>query len=204
MRVWIAIWTGSSIISNRVCTWIAGGPFARLLALLLATGFVKGLPFTTAIAGTAATGWLTTAITLGLRAPDPTAKSAPQAAGEAPPAEPEGPEQPTLPTRDDLATALHQVADPHAHLKAVAGALHTSTDRVREALTAAGIPITGGVRMGGRVSTGVRADHFPPLPSPSPDDPVAVVDAGQSNNNNADIVQDETNPHRWRVLRARA
>jgi hypothetical protein len=197
MRVWIAIFVGSTLISRAACAWIAGGPVPRLLALVLAAGFAKGLPVTSHLLALGAAGWLGTAITLGLRAPDPTAAQAPPEPPQEKPAD-----EPSLPTPEQLAEALHKVADPHAHLAAVATALDTSTDRVREALTAAGIPVSGGVRMGGRVSTGVKAGHFPPLPTPAPDGDVAVVDAGQSNNNNEEeYVQDEKNPNRWRVLR---
>lgn len=200
MRVWIAIWVGSTHISRIIGAWIAGGALLRISVLLLAAGFIKGLPVTTGIAWLLAAGWIATAVILGLRAPAP---------ATAPDAPDDTPQQPALPTRDELATALHKTGAPHAHLKALAEALGTTTDRTREALTQAGIPIEGGVRMKGRkvaVSTGVKADHFPPLPSPSPDGDVAVVAAGQSNNNNADgvgerFVQDEKNPHRWRVLR---
>lgn len=95
-------------------------------------------------------------------------------------------EERPLPGREQLVAALHAVADPHAHLSALAAHLQETAARVREGLKEAGIPVAGGVRAGGRVSTGVKKDHFPPLlPAPS-DSPGGVVVAGQPDNNNAD------------------
>lgn len=84
------------------------------------------------------------------------------------------------PGRDDLTAALHAVAAPHAHIKALATHLHTTPTRVREGLTQAGIPVSDGVRMKGRgVSTGVSADDIPPLPATPTPTPGGVVAAGQ-------------------------
>lgn len=91
---------------------------------------------------------------------------------------------------DELAAALHEIGAPHAHLSALADHLKTAPERVREGCALAGIPIAGGVRMKGRgVSTGIKADHFPPLPSPAgaPSEPVVV--AGQTTTTTA------TGPH---------
>lgn len=66
----------------------------------------------------------------------------------------------------ELAGACHEVGAPHAHFAALALHLDTTAERVRESCRAAGIP-TSTVRMKGRgVSTGIKAEHFPPLPSP--------------------------------------
>jgi hypothetical protein len=108
------------------------------------------------------------------------------------PEETEAGEQPKVVplTAEVLTVALHHVGAPHAHLAVLATHLKTSTARVREGLTGAGIPIEGGVRMKGRgVSTGVKADHFPPLPSPTPAPSEDVVAAGQSNNNNIRVTR---------------
>lgn len=176
MRVWIAIWAGSTVICGRIGAWIAGGPAARLLALVLAAGFAKGLPWTTYLVWTGAASWLGTAIVLGLR-PTPEQPAGEQGKAAAPPL-----------TIDRLGAAMHEVGAPHAHLKAIAEACGTTPAAVREKLEAAGIPVSSGVRMNGKVSTGVDRRHFPPVPSPGnpPLEPpaVAVVVAGQDNNNN--------------------
>lgn len=178
MRVWIAIWTGSTLICGRVGAWITRGPAARVLALLLAAGFIKGLPWTTYIVWTGAAGWLGTAIILGLRPTAETPSGGPEKAPARPPL-----------TVDQLAAAMHEVGAPHAHLKAIADACTTTPAAVREKLKTVGIPIKD-VRMGGKVSTGVERQHFPPLSSPGnpPLEPpaVGVVVAGQSNNNDDD------------------
>ncbi|MFE0651357.1 hypothetical protein ACFVZH_22490 [Streptomyces sp. NPDC059534] len=178
MRVWIAVWTGSSALAGRVGEWLRRGIALRLLGVLLAAGFVKGLPWTTQIAGLAAGGWLVAAIVLGLRLPMP---------GAAPAEEPAEPSGEPLPDAAALAAALHEVGAPHAHLAVLADHMGRSPGHVREALTAAGIPI-GPCRMKGRgSSTGVKAEDFPPLPSPTSDAPEGVVAAGQSDNNNARV-----------------
>ncbi|MET9954227.1 hypothetical protein ABZ135_22125 [Streptomyces sp. NPDC006339] len=177
MRIWIAIWDGSTLICRRIATWIRGGPLPRSVALLLAAGFTKGLPWTTAIVGSAAGGWFAGAIVLGLR--HPSIKP-----GEQPPADEETAGTRTGPTVDELAHALHEIGTPHAHVAALADHLGITADATRAALTEAGIP-TEPCRMKGRgSSTGVKAEHFPPLPSPASDPPVGVVAAGQNDNNN--------------------
>ncbi|MEW2147768.1 hypothetical protein AB0909_00780 [Streptomyces albidoflavus] len=101
----------------------------------------------------------------------------------------EGPEatpvEAPLPTREELATALHAVADPHAHTAALAAHMKLSAERVRAALKAAGIPAGGQVRMGGVPSTGIKAADFPPLPPSGEGAPGPVVVAGQASNNNS-------------------
>lgn len=125
------------------------------------------------------------------------------------------PEEQPLPDRAQLAAALHHVGDPHAHLSALAAHLKEPAPRVRAALEEAGIPTAGGVRAGGRVSTGVKQQDFPPLlPSPS-DSPGDVVVAGQPGNNNTRerkpylsregfwITPDPERPHGWNVAAPR-
>ncbi|MGW6395422.1 hypothetical protein ACWFR1_34140 [Streptomyces sp. NPDC055103] len=178
MRVWIAIWVGSSTLAGHVGEWLRRGVAARLLGLLLACGFIKGLPWTTHIATLTAAGWLLAAITIGLRHPLPTAAPAVEELEE------ETADSTPLPDVDELATALHHIGAPHAHLAALAEHLDLSPAHAREALTEAGIPI-GPCRMKGRgSSTGIKAADFPPLPSPTPTAPETVVDAGQDDNNN--------------------
>ncbi|MFE5591460.1 hypothetical protein [Streptomyces sp. NPDC056549] len=178
MRVWIAVWTGSSALACAVGEWLRRGVAIRLFGLLLAAGFAKGLPWTTRITGLVAAGWLVAAIVLGLRLPMP---------GAAPAKEPTESTGAPLPDTALLAAALHKVGAPHAHLAALADHMNLSPAHVREALNAAGIPI-GPCRMTGRgSSTGVKAEHFPPLPSPASTSPEAVVAAGQDSNNNKKV-----------------
>ncbi|WP_426404231.1 hypothetical protein ACN9M0_24840 [Streptomyces sp. R-07] len=183
MRVWIAVWDGSTLICRTIAAWIAGGVAARLVALLLLAGFLKGLPWTTQIAFSAAVAWLATAVIQGLRHPSlPAAEEQPD-----PPAGEEATD--VLPGREDLATALHSIGAPHAHLAVLAEHLGLSPAHTREALTEAGIPIDA-CRMKGRgSSTGVKAEDFPPLPSPASTPSEAVVAPGQSDNNNGKRVR---------------
>ncbi|MGW3154021.1 hypothetical protein [Streptomyces sp. NPDC001089] len=100
--------------------------------------------------------------------------------------------EPAAPKDDspEVLATLRKVAEPHAHLSAVAQALGTDTAHVREVLTRAGVPITD-VRMKGRgVSTGVKAADIPlpsPSPSPSPEGPGPVVGPGHANNNDTEL-----------------
>lgn len=178
--VWVAGWTalfdGSSLLCGRIGAWIAGGWALRLGVIVGAALFIKGLPYTRALMWCTAGGWALGALVAGLR------DAAVKAKGEEP-GEPA--DTPPL-TRDELAAAMHQIGAPHAHLSALATHLSTSPERVRAGCQAASIPIEGGVRMKGRgVSTGVKADHFPPLPSPTGAEPAPVVVAGQTDNNNS-------------------
>ncbi|CAL9350503.1 hypothetical protein SUDANB1_00451 [Streptomyces sp. enrichment culture] len=209
MRVWVAIWTGSSAICRLVALWIAGGPLLRLVLVAVAAGFLRGWPGWDVTVPTVAFGWLVLAVALGLRLADPTTppEPAPQASTEA---ADETPEQAAPPpggiTREQLVQALHEVGAPHAHTTALADHLGASTEAVREALAAAHIPTSGGVRMKGRrvaVSPGVKAADFPPLPSPG-DEPAqgGVLTSNNNDNNNSrgfETVPDEERPHRTLV-----
>ncbi|MFC8925525.1 hypothetical protein ACFT43_06545 [Streptomyces albidoflavus] len=95
------------------------------------------------------------------------------------------PAEDPLPTREELTAALHAVADPHAHTAAVATHLGVPAERVRAGLKAAGIPTTGACRMGGKPSTGVKAEHIPPLPPSGEGSPGAVVASPLTSNNNS-------------------
>jgi hypothetical protein len=208
MRVWIAVWTGSSRICTAIAGWLAGGgaagAFGKLVLVLFLAGFAKGLPWTTRIAVLLAVGWLVTAVVTGLRLPDPTAPTAPAEAAD------ETPEQPAQApggiTREQLVQALHEVGAPHAHTTALADHLKASTEAVREALAAADIPTSGGVRMKGRrvaVSPGVKSSDFPPLPSPGEETAQeGSLTSNNNDNNNSrgfETVPDEERPHRTLV-----
>jgi hypothetical protein len=209
MRVWVAIWTGSSAISRGIAAWIAGGPLLRLVLVTLAAGFLRGWPGWDVTVPAIALGWLVTAVALGLRLPDPTApaRPAPQPTAEVadePTAQPA--QTPDGITREQLVQALHEVGAPHAHTTALADHLSTSTTAVKEALAAARIPTSGGVRMKGRpvaVSPGVKKDDFPPLPSPGDETPQEGPLTSNNNDNNNErgfeTVPDEERPHRTLV-----
>jgi hypothetical protein len=175
MRVWIAIWTGSTVICGRIGAWIAGGPVPRLILLVFVAGFAKGLHRTTELAYTAAGAWIVTAITLGLRPP---------AAAAAPAA----PEKPAL-TPEAVTAAMHQLAAPHVQLAPLAEHLSTTTAALRTVLGEMGVPIAGGVRMKGHgVSTGVKAEDLPPRsPTAAPGTEGALT--SDNNSNNALIVE---------------
>ena len=202
MRVWIAIWTGSTVLCGRIGAWIAGGWAPRVLGLLLAAGFLKGVPRTTEIALVLAAGWLVTAIVLGLRAPAVEQPAAPV-------------EEPKL-TPEKVTAALHQLAAPHVQLAPLAEALGSTTGDTRRVLQGMGVPVAGGVRMKGRgVSTGVKAKHFPPLSPAAAPGPTPVV----TSSNNSDegtpekglrveaigqggtVVHDPAEAHRHHALR---
>jgi hypothetical protein len=219
MRVWIAVFTGSSRISTAIAGWLLGGGawavLGKLLLVLVAAGILKGTPWTTNAVLLAALVWLTVAVVLGLRE-EVTVTVA--AKGKTTPAEasPEAAEQAPALTRERLVQALHEVGSPHAHTSALAEHLKAPAEAVRQALDEARIPRSGGVRMKGRpvaVSPGVKRSDFPPLPSPTEEAPQEGVLTSNNNSNNtgqkdpgegASIVQDETNPNRWHILRARS
>lgn len=202
MRVWVAIWVGSSHICAGIAGWLAGGWALRLLALGIAAGFVKGLPWTTNITLLAAASWLVTAVALGLRA-------APDDVQETEGDTPVEPAETAPPTSAELAAAMHEIGAPHAHLSALGTHLDTTPEKVREGCSLAGIPIAGGVRMkGAGVSTGVKASHFPPRVA-APEAPVVGAVTSSNNSNNTDqkepqegrsIVPDPERGNRWLVI----
>ncbi|MFD6421052.1 hypothetical protein [Streptomyces sp. NPDC060198] len=97
---------------------------------------------------------------------------------------PEAPPAPAGPTLSDLHETLARIGTPHAHITALAEALDTTPELVREALGKAGVPVEA-VRMRGRgSSTGVRGGSIP-APLPAQKGPLTnVVVAGQPANNN--------------------
>lgn len=228
MRVWIAVWTGSSAITRVICDWIRGGAALRILVLVLAAGVIKGLPWTTRIAVILGCAWLLTAVCVGLRLPDPTSPekkpAAPETSGDeteetdaqaSGKSEQDAPEGPRPLARDTVIEALHGLlADTGGvHLQSLAKALpegRWTTGDARSLLASHHIRVRPGVRVpgvGGR--EGVHRDDIPPLPSPDESPaPVADVVPGQSNNNNGDntegetfdSVPDEANPARTHVL----
>lgn len=165
---------GSAALTKQFGAWMFDGPRLLLRAPgTVAAAWWIGWPTLEYAPGTAAAGvcwWCVAAWQAGG-----------DAAGEP------GEEAPAGPDVDELAEALHALADPHVHLTALAAALGygTNTAPVRELLAAAEVPVTRGVRMAGKVNTGVRRDHFPPLPSPGPGAPGGVVAAGQASNSNS-------------------
>ncbi|MGW2837327.1 hypothetical protein ACWCWD_06400 [Streptomyces sp. NPDC001493] len=122
------------------------------------------------------------------------------------PTAPEAPPAPAGPSLRDLHNALARIGTPHAHITALAEALDTTPELVREALGAAGVPVEA-VRMRGRgSSTGVRGGSIPtPLPAQkgASDDVVAAGQPANNNDNNTErgfrIEQDPDNPVRHHV-----
>ncbi|MGW4181260.1 hypothetical protein ACWEK2_03805 [Streptomyces albidoflavus] len=164
------------------------GVTAHLGDLARATVVLGGLFFLArAVRATPTLMWLVAGVCLlaawwagrpipGVDIEKPPAEGAEEAPDEAPAEAP-------LPTREELAVALHAVADPNVHTAALAAHMKLPAERVRAALKAAGIPAGGGVRMGGVTSTGIKAGHFPPLPPSGEGAPEPVVVAGQASNN---------------------
>lgn len=216
MRVWIAVFTGSSKIAETIAAWIARRYVLHTASAFGGALFIKGLPWTWNIITAATVAWLITAVGIGLRLPDPTAPA------DQPSTEPEdegtseSEAADPAPSSDgwtveELAIALHAIGSPHAHISALAERLKAPTERVREALTEAHITISGGVRMAGRpvaVSTGVKSSDFPPHPTPTQKGPTeGVLTSNNNDNNNAaafETVPDEDRPQRTHVLWRRA
>ncbi|MER5482935.1 hypothetical protein ABT024_06925 [Streptomyces sp. NPDC002812] len=189
LNFWRALWIGSSRISATIGGWLAGGLVPRLLAVVLAAGFAKGLPWTGRIVSVAAAGWVVTALALGYRTPvDGTGGKAE-----------EGPVlAPVL-----VARALHQVAAPNAQLQPTADVLGVPVPTLRRALQEMGVPVARGVRQKGRrVSTGVKAADLPALPAV---DAVAMEGVLTSNNNTGNTSTDPSHkgfvgPYSFRVV----
>jgi hypothetical protein len=207
VRVWVAIWTGSSRISRGIAAWIAAGPLLRLALVVLAGGFLRGWPGWDVAVPILAAGWLVTAVVLGLRLPNPLEPGT--APGPSPAEQPlEAAPEPAGITREQLVRALHEVGSPHAHTAALAEHLGAPAQAVKTALAEAGIPTRGGVRMKGRrsgVSPGVHRDDFPPLPSPvveaAPEGPLTSNNNDNNNSSSAAFttVPDASNPARTLV-----
>ncbi|MEU5284140.1 hypothetical protein AB0G97_08985 [Streptomyces sp. NPDC020755] len=207
-----------------------GSPALRILCLVLAAGFIYGLPWTTRITIAAAAAWVLTALALGYIAtmpPEPEKNAEDddqeQPEGEAP--EPEQHPSELLPL-DHVAVLLSEAYTEGSgvHLAHLAERLTRTplmglpatpwkSAHVRALLTRHGVRVRPGVRVppvGGR--EGVHRDDFPPLPPTGPAPlVVGVVSAGQPNNNNASnapypfrITDDPTHPVRHHVHHERA
>lgn len=224
MRVWLAIWVGSTRITREIAAWLHGGVVLRPLCLLVAALFLKGWPGWGVIGPLCALAWLGGAIVLGLRAPNPLAPKEDEDAADG---GPEGAEQATdtepqalkKPNRnvpiEDIATIVHGLAQDAGgvHLKDLAKALPGPPWATREARALLGrlsIRVRAGVRVPGvGPREGIHRDDFPPLPSPdSATSPDGVVAAGQSNNNDNNngargysftVTDDPDDPARARV-----
>ncbi|WP_432247696.1 hypothetical protein ACRAR1_07045 [Streptomyces sanyensis] len=213
-----ALWTGSTLISGALGEWIRHGPLPRIIGLLLAAGFLYGLPHTHRILATLALAWIALALLLAHRAtPRPApAKTPEQPATQAPA------QSPADVDLDTLTRHLHALLQPEGgvHLQALGKALGQTagkppvpTKDVRALCARHGVRVRAGVRVpgaGGR--EGIHRDDIPPLPTPTTGTPLeGVVVPGQSNNNNGNntptgppgeghtITQDPHNPHRWNV-----
>ncbi|MEW1895930.1 hypothetical protein [Streptomyces albidoflavus] len=182
---------GTTALAGQYVRWLAGEGFQAGAARLAGSG-LGGLFGGTLIAGSPGLMWPATALGIiaAWRAGRPAEEVPAGAEGEEEVPE-EAPDEPALPTREDLAVALRAVADPHAHTAAVATHLGVPAERVRAALREAGIPISGGVRMRGAVSTGVKAAHFPPLEGAPTEPLLRVPDQQQQHNNAPRIVRGE-------------
>ncbi|MFI0031345.1 hypothetical protein ACH4M8_18835 [Streptomyces albidoflavus] len=176
---------GTTALAGQYVRWLAGEGFKAGTARLAGSG-LGGLFGGMLIAGSPGLMWPATA--LGViatwRAGRPVEEVPDDAEGEEEAPE-KAPAEAPLPTREELTTALHAVADPNVHTAALAAHMKLSAERVRAALKAAGIPAGGQVRMGGVPSTGIKAADFPPLPPSGEGAPGPVVVAGQASNNNS-------------------
>ncbi|MEU6340267.1 hypothetical protein ABZ883_04860 [Streptomyces sp. NPDC046977] len=211
MRIWIAIWQGSSRMAAAFWDWAFTAPLPRIGGVVVLTLVVNGLPFTGHIVGASAVAWILTAIVLGLREPLPDlsklrrGKAAPtgdqakgpgESSGEQP-EQPAGEQQPApLPdlSHDELGEYLRALLGPSGgvHLAALAKALSGVTGRawetrdVRAQLARVGIRVRAGVRAPGvGVREGVHRRDIPPAPPPDQETaPDGDVVAGQPGNNN--------------------
>ncbi|QRV28792.1 hypothetical protein I6J39_16850 [Streptomyces californicus] len=213
---------------KRKTTPTKGSPALRILCLVLAIGFIYGLPWTTRIAIAAAAAWTTTAITLGLIATRPKAKPSEKDESSEQKKPDEPPQHPSeLLPREHVAVLLSTLYTEGSgvHLATLAEHLTATplmglpatpwrTAHVRALLTRHGVRVRPGVRVPpAGTREGVHREDFPPLPPPPAGPPVVgVVVAGQSNNNNAGhspdrpfrITPDPTNPVRHHVHHERA
>ncbi|MFJ5217207.1 hypothetical protein ACIP98_21095 [Streptomyces sp. NPDC088354] len=211
MRIWIAIWQGSSRMAAAFWDWALTTPLPRLGGVVVLALVVNGLPFTGHIVGAGVVAWVLMAIVLGLREPLPDLSKLRRTKGKAPesqakpagessgkqPEQPAGEQQPTpLPelSRDELGEYLRALLGPTGgvHLLALAKALSGVTGRtwetrdVRDQLARVGIRVRAGVRAPGvGVREGVHRRDIPPAPPPDQEEaPDGVVAAGQPGNNN--------------------
>ncbi|MFH9215457.1 hypothetical protein [Streptomyces globisporus] len=218
---------------KRKTTPTKGSPALRILCLVLAVGFIYGLPWTTRIAIAAAAAWTVTAIAVGFIATRKPKGKQP-AKGESDDQEQPKQETPEPEQHPSELLPLSYVAillaeayteGSGVHLATLAERLTRTplmglpatpwkTGHVRALLTRHGVRVRPGVRvppLGGR--EGVHRKDFPPLP-PTPSGPpvVAGVVAGQPNNNNVGnapsrpfrITDDPDNPARHHVHHERA
>lgn len=171
---------GGGMLLRRLTSWLTGEKFltaaGRVICTILTAAFCMGLLAAAPILWWfLATGWL-----IASWCATPTQAAEP--AEESDPSDPE----PDL-DLDQFVTALYRlVGGPtgRVHLVTVAEHLGITGQAVREMCTAAGIPYDA-VRVPGKgSSTGIKAEHLPPLPSAPAGPVVDVVAAGQSNNNN--------------------
>lgn len=203
--------SGSSAVAARIGRAVASSSIGVKIGAGLALW--KGGPALLAVAHqqpllptAAAVGWTWAAWRAG--APTQPATEAPEADGE------DADELTGADRLPGFITALHELMDGQTgiHLAQIAAHLFGSEDataQVRTLAASAGIPITRGVRVKGRgVSTGIKKEDLPPLPSPLSGDPVAVVAAGQASNSNSNtpasntvarIVTDPDDPHHYTV-----
>lgn len=207
MRVWVAIWVGSSALSRIVCEWLARGIVVRLLGVGLGAGFTRGITGAGPLVTVAAVVWLALAVRLGLLAEPRT------------PEETEQPKTRPEPTRNEVTTLLHGALQEKGgvHLKTLSKSLPNGpwpTADVRALLARHEIRVRAGVRVPGTPPLeGVHRDDIPPLPPRSPGDTVVgVVVPGQTNNNNTEsdagddnregfsITRDPVKRHRWQVI----
>lgn len=189
-----------------------GGVLLRLLLLVLAAGFIRGLPHTTDILMTLAAAWAVTSIVAGFAI---ALSERPDNAQEQD-QEQTGPDPADTLTRDDVTPLLHGLLQDAGgvHLKALAKVLPArpkgapwATRDVRALLALLDIRVRAGVRVPGESGReGVHRDDVPPLPSPTSGTAlVGVVVPGQSNNNNGPdyvINDDPDNPVRHTVHHA--
>lgn len=164
---------------------------------------LAGVPAVRHHAGVIATGtltlWLITALILGQAgAVEETAEDGIEEAKEESDGGTEQAPAATAPTPDDARLAVAALGASGGHVALTAVTAHLAAQHplwkrsgkaVRALLGEAGVRVRGGVRVEGVSVEGIHRDDVPALPSPSTPAPGAVVVAGQSNNNNANNIQ---------------
>lgn len=180
MRVWIAVWVGSTTITRWIAGWIAGGVALRLFVIGLAAGFLKGLPVTTQLVWLGAATWLVLAIVVGLRAAAAEEaakekqakgkKSGKKAKGKKGKQDPGEPPFIAL-LRAEIGTekGIHLRDLYPAMRKRLDGLADAPDERLRQVLTDHGISTRRSIRARGVAGrTGVPRSALPPLPSADP------------------------------------